>query len=446
MNAAAKLLRPATAASASASAAAATRCLDLHRLRLSSCSCRAFFASSSSLDPSQSPSPPTTAKAALLPIGVFIDLDNVAPKTHSRKDAQQFIFPLLQLGRLINKKRLLSPLFNESILHAKGKGPGEMKNVQRATAIQFEAFGNLATRSYVSEEQKEVTSFDQEYIPFTPDDELEYGGYAQSGYDPNFDTVRCGICGWKAKLTKKKRAKYTNMGYSDEYEMLEEELMSHMKSLHDREQKKRIARMGQSKKKGGKKKRKLQGKELIKYNKYQAAQVGLQRGKMTVSSATGKVKVKRRNDLFKVLREIGVHVTSSDNVDADLIASAEKWLSRTVSEYHHNNKDVADGDADNNNKEEEVDDDGGGNRDDNYDDDQQLAAMKKKESSSSPPAPIGVLVIYSRDGDFVPLIERKSVTFAQFVSFIICLLISYLYSLPYSFRCKATSLHNCFSD
>ena len=310
----------------------------------------------------------TPQKASPLPIGVFIDLDNVAPKTHSREDAKKFIYPLLQLGLLINMKRSLSPSFKSD--------PNTMKQIQRDTATQFEAFGNLATRSYRSAEQKEVTTYDQEYIPWIPDDELELGGYAQTGYDALAETLRCGICGWKAKLTKKKRAKYKNRGWTDENDMLENELMEHiMKSLHDREQQKRVARVQAKKGKNGRRVKGMKGKELVRFNKYKAAQVGLQSGMMAVDKHTGQVKVKSRNDLFQVLREIGVSTKSSDDVDTDLISAAEKWVRRTLSEYKDNTKMI---DRD---------------RDEEHE-------CPREESS-----PVGVLVIYSKDCDFIPLIE-----------------------------------------
>jgi hypothetical protein len=158
--------------------------------------------------------------------------------------------------------------------------------------------------------------------------------------------------------------------------------MRHMKSLHDREQKKRMARVVmQTNKKGKKKNGALKGKELMKFNKYKAAQMGLQRGVMKVDKRTGKVEVKSRNELFQVLREIGVSVKSSDNVDADLIAAAEKWMLRTHRENYKNK-----------NKMEIIDDDRNNNENE---------PPEEKEEDSH----IGVLVIYSKDIDFVPLIE-----------------------------------------
>lgn len=345
----------------------------LHQL-----SCRAFFFSSTTKRSSDSSPHRVIADFAQkpLPIGVFVDLDNVAPRTHKREDAKKFMYPLLQLGRLINHNHP-SPSSSNDVQNY--KDIDSIKSIQKSIQIQFQAFGNLATRTFRSQEQKEIELHHQEYKPWTLlDDEFDFVRYAQSGYDASADTLRCGVCGAKAKLSKKRRAKYKSMGFSEEYDMLEQELMRHME-IHDREQKKRIARMN-SKKKGGKKSRGLSEKEMIKFQKCNAAQVGLKRGKITGVDKRGKIKVKNRNDLFQVLKEIGFKVKSSDDVDKTLISAADSWMDRVIIE--------------------------GRKRDDN---DKFLDIHREKnepnEEEIEEASYNGVLVVFSKDGDFVPLLE-----------------------------------------
>ena len=156
--------------------------------------------------------------------------------------------------------------------------------------VELHAFGNLSTRTYRSHEEKgrdylsmslseqddwwdgEDEShylFEQDYIPWTGWD-AEDGGVAQSGLDEN-GVLRCGICGAKMKLTKKKQAEYRRRGIDDEQEMLVAQLEEHM-DLHTREQRKRNARMSQGGK-GGKRKRgrkALSKKEQERYDKYES--------------------------------------------------------------------------------------------------------------------------------------------------------------------------------
>lgn len=101
-----------------------------------------------------------TASTSLqqLPIGTFIDLDNVGPKTFSRKDAISFISPLLQLGRLINDVNSSDESGErlENILKKTQEG-GDTKKKSKSSSsavvvrrllksldVHIEAFGNLA--------------------------------------------------------------------------------------------------------------------------------------------------------------------------------------------------------------------------------------------------------------------------------------------------------------
>ena len=62
---------------------------------------RAFSASKLSPSETHHNHEPTTIEP-VLPIAAFVDLDNVAPATHRREDAKQFVSPLIQFGQLIN--------------------------------------------------------------------------------------------------------------------------------------------------------------------------------------------------------------------------------------------------------------------------------------------------------------------------------------------------------
>ena len=139
---------------------------------------------------------------------------------------------------------------------------------------------------------------------------------------------------------------------------LEGKLMKHMKRLHDGEQLKRIMGM---KRYGKDKKFKLSAKEWKKYRKYRSAQVGLAR--QTQRSATKSV---QRNDLFLVMKEVGVKVKADENVDEALINTANQWMKRIK--------------------------------------------VRRNENRNSPHEggyPYrGVLIVYSRDADFVPLLQK----------------------------------------
>jgi len=141
---------------------------------------------------------------------------------------------------------------------------------------------------------------------------------AQTGYDEE-GLLRCGVCGSIMKLSKKDR----KAGKT-----LESKLRQHMK-IHDREQNKRKTRMAQGGKGKGKKK-KLSAKEMKKFIKYEAAQVGLKRSNIKATKS-GKMKKSpnTKNDLFRVIKELGVKVKSADNVDAKLVTAAQQWMNKT---------------------------------------------------------------------------------------------------------------------
>ena len=110
----------------------------------------------------------------------------------------------------------------------------------------------------------------------------------------------------------------------------------------------------------------------LPYNKYEAAVVGLgSSGTSFNVDASGKVKPSRRNDLFRVLKEVGVRVSSAaDVVDA---MSANRWFKKVI---HRTAREVSP------QNEPRADDD-----------------------KSGTPVPCVGDLVYSKDSDFVPLLE-----------------------------------------
>ena len=230
-------------------------------MRPALCSILSFWTGQSSLlRPCLSSSSSSNTPAFfLLPVGVFVDLDNVSPLTHSRADAKAFAGPLKTFCNKV----------------------GQLET--------FQAFGNRATQTFLSRQEKErrQQGSNQEFMPWD-------GEVAQTGVD-NDGILRCGVCGAKMKLTKKSKASGVTA---------EEKLRKHMKTLHDGEQAKRRNRPG-----------KLKEKEQEKYRKYNAAQIGALR--RTSSNS---------NELFRVLGEQGIKCNSSADVDASLKGAARKWM------------------------------------------------------------------------------------------------------------------------
>lgn len=176
---------------------------------------------------------PPSRPGRRLPIGAFLDLDNIAPETHRRSDAREFVAPIIELGRRINR---LSGRDDA----VEGGDADQMSDAKRALKkldLRIEAFGNLCTRSWKKSGEKEHEPARQEYIPWTGMDDDGTPGIAQTGYDPD-GMLRCGVCGAMMKLSKKdKKAGRT----------LEDKLFAHMK-IHGKEQRKRLNRMKQKKK------------------------------------------------------------------------------------------------------------------------------------------------------------------------------------------------------
>ena len=211
-------------------------------------------------------------------VGIFIDADNVRPNVFDRETIQQ---------------TLVQPL--RTFAEQTGR---ELR--------AFRAYGNKHTTTHEPPEEKS-RDFDQEWIPIHTG-----GGSSVTGYDET-GSLRCGICGQKMKLNKKERAR----GW-DEMDKLDK----HMRTLHDREQRKRNSQHS-----GSKKKRRSE-KEMAKSAKYREAQIGLRRNGVKVGSKTNQ----RRNKFFQVLRLEKVHCYEVYDVDWTLDSQARKWLAENPPE------------------------------------------------------------------------------------------------------------------
>ena len=202
-------------------------------------------------------------EAKPIPVGIFIDLDNVRPEKFGRADARAFVESLRVFGNTAGKLSTIS------------------------------AFANLATRRHIGQAERERRE--------TMLDEAEWNQTSfHTGYDEG-EVLRCGICGSKMSVNKKDRARGVTP---------EDKLKKHMRMLHNREQAKRI-RKSQNGQMGNKDREKMQ--------KFNSARVGL--GSPLCIGGRG-----RQNDLFQVLREQGVHCRHADNVDKALERVAIQWI------------------------------------------------------------------------------------------------------------------------
>jgi hypothetical protein len=137
---------------------------------------------------------------------------------------------------------------------------------------------------------------------------------AQTGYDDK-GILRCGICGAKMQLSKKDQAR----GW-DEHDKLDK----HMRTLHDREQRKRTMRLASWS--PSKRRKRLNqspnphnskwSKIMKRVRKYDSAQVGLGRHPLG------------QNDLFPILKEKKVECILCNNVDQVLVQHVTKWLEK----------------------------------------------------------------------------------------------------------------------
>lgn len=226
-----------------------------------------------------------------LPVGIFIDLDNVHPRdvAYTRSNLKAWYGPLRKFAKTV----------------------GHIHTVK--------AFANQPTLTHQNAHQVDHQVEEQEWIMQASHDDDDWGmPMVQTGRDDK-GILRCGVCGAKMKLTKKDRAK----GWDEQ-----DKLDKHMRMLHDREQAKRKTRLKHTKSKK-KQKKLLEGKLGEQSKKYVAAQVGLNRGHQAGLSKKKSTKnVKKRNDLFAILKEFGIHCNSVDDVDKRLISEAQDWVKK----------------------------------------------------------------------------------------------------------------------
>ena len=309
----------------------------------------------------------TAAAAADLPIarvvGVFLDLDNIVPmdnddgdgsgQPYTRASVAAWIRPLKDFCHAVGEVDVMRGYGNTHTQnfrqHAAARGAGRGKE-----EFNQEWWKHNKNRNNENEDSSLM---------------LFPGAMVQTGYDEE-GFLRCGICGAKMKLSKKDLMKGLDV---------HGKLEKHMRSLHDREQAKRVNLM-----KSSRKKKKLSEKEMKKFSKYKAAQVGLDRRYI---NASGKIAKQRKNDLFQILKEERVQCISSKDVDATLIRHASKWI--TNQRRWINNK--------GSNSKETMNDNKGSNREE---------TMNDHGDHRVTPRRGGVLVVGSADSDFVPLYER----------------------------------------
>lgn len=153
-----------------------------------------------------------------LPVGIFIDLDNVQPACHGREDARAFVEPL----------------------RAFGNAAGTLSTIA--------AFANSATLRWVYPEERKRRA--------TMLEEAEWdAALCHTGRDSE-GVLRCGVCSARMALTKKDRAR----GLTPEHK-----LRKHM-TLHSREHSKRLVKSQH---------KTLRVKEREKVRSFRAAQVGV---------------------------------------------------------------------------------------------------------------------------------------------------------------------------
>lgn len=237
-----------------------------------------------------SPSPPPPAA---LPVGIFVDLDNVAQETkalstHTRAEAAKFASPLRQFAETA----------------------GELRS--------FQAFANQHTLTYVGTEEKERREQSLAVVEEAEEWDMDA---AISGFDEK-GMLRCGVCGARMTLTKKDKK-----AGRDPWAKLNK----HMRELHDREQEKRRTRLNHKTKKGRKKPgwAKLSEKEMKQLRKYESAQIGLHRKPALRVKKKGGNDGGQRTDLFRVLREEKIKVAEVLDADKSLVKAANKWMKET---------------------------------------------------------------------------------------------------------------------
>lgn len=273
---------------------------------------------------------PPVAAPPPLRVGIFVDLDNIAQETktlstHTREEAARFVRPLRHFA----------------------EAAGELST--------FRAFANMHTLTYVGDEERERRGGPLEEQMEQWDSDASF-----SGFDDQ-ETLRCGVCGAKMKLTKKDRKAGIDLWGK---------LDKHMRMLHDREQEKRRTRLRHKTKKGRKKPNwaKLSAKEMAQFAKYDAAQIGLHRKPALRVKKKGGNNEPPKTDLIRVLREEKVNVVEALDADRALIKAATKWMKGTRKSRKQQ--------------------------------------VKEKDGGMAPLQLYGCLVIVSEDADFVDLIKK----------------------------------------
>lgn len=244
---------------------------------------------------------PPVAAPPPLPVGIFVDLDNIAQETktlstHTREEAARFVRPLRQFA----------------------EAAGELS--------AFRAFANKHTLTYAGNEERE-----RREGPLEEQTDQWVRDASVSGFDDQ-GALRCGVCGARMRLTKKdKKAGRDLWGKLDQ----------HMRMLHDREQLKRRTRLHHKAKKGQKKPNwaKLSAKEMAQLAKYDAAQIGLHRKPALRVKKKGGNNEPPKTDLVRVLREERVDVVEVHDADNSLIEAATKWMNGT--RKHRQGNDMA---------------------------------------------------------------------------------------------------------
>ena len=228
-----------------------------------------------------------------LPVGIFVDLDNVAQETkalstHTRAEAAKFASPLRQFAETA----------------------GELRS--------FQAFANQHTLTHVGTEEMERR---EQSLAVVEDAEEWDMDAAISGFDEK-GMLRCGVCGARMKLTKKDKKAGRD---------IHDKLDKHMRELHDREQEKRRTRLNHKTKKGRKKPgwAKLSEKEMKQLRKYESAQIGLHRKPALRVKKKGGNDGRQRTDLYRVLREEKIMVAEVLDADKSLVKAASKWMNKT---------------------------------------------------------------------------------------------------------------------
>ncbi|KAL9188349.1 hypothetical protein ACHAXT_006727 [Thalassiosira profunda] len=269
-----------------------------------------------------------------LPVGAFVDLDSVAPKTHHPSAVDRFVRPLVDLERRIN-------------------GSGD-----NVPDLRMEAYGSpRALRRRVQNDNGTNAPRLEDGVPWPRYDPKR----GLSGVDKN-GVLRCGVCSLKIELTKKEKRDRNVTSYG--------KLKKHL-TVHKKEQRgRRMKRQARRRKNRGKAassrtKTTLSEKEWEAHRKYEVAVAGLKEIKQQLKGKKEKGKENGApwNAMFASLRQAGVRAKAEDYSREYLTRAADRWMEEAIARGGENGEDVV---------------------------------GEKK----------GVLVVCSKNHDFVPLLSR----------------------------------------